>query len=85
MKIAKKLHAQPDPTTRKGRPHIDFFVSYQGRVVARFGIRRGSEKDKGHDYIPKLIHLTPHEAKPFAQCTLSYDFWVDRLRERGII
>lgn len=85
LKIVEKLRAQPDPKPKKGRPHVEYVVSYQGRIVARFGIRRGSEKDKGHDHIPHLIHLRPHEAKLFAQCTHSYEFWVERLREQGLI
>jgi len=85
LKIAEKLRAQPDPKPKKGRPHVDYFVCFQGQIVARFGIRRGSEKDKGHDHIPRLIHLRPNEAKLFAQCTHSYDYWVERLREQGVI
>ncbi len=81
--IAKKLSAQK--VSKKNRPHDDYVVYFQGRLVARFGIRRGSEKDAGHDHIPGAIHLGPHEARLFGQCDITYDAWVERMREIGII
>jgi len=83
IKIAEKLGAQK--VSKKGRPHDDYLVFYEGMLIAKFGIRRGSEKDKGHDFIPPAIHLSSNEAKLFAQCSLSYEFWVEKMKEKGII
>jgi hypothetical protein len=83
MKIAEKLRAQK--SSKKGRTHDDYFVFHEGRLIAKFSIRHGSEKDKGHDFISQAIYLGPHDAKLFAQCTHSYDFWVEKMREKGII
>lgn len=82
--IAKKLKATPAPT-KKGRAHDDYLVFFQGQLVAKFGIRHGSAKDQGHDHIPSAIHLGPHDAKLFAQCKKDYDFWVEKMREKGFI
>jgi hypothetical protein len=81
--IAKKLGAVLHP--KKNRPHDLYVVSYQGRQVASFGIRRAREKDKGHDHIPGQIYLSPHDAKLFGQCEHTYDYWVEKMREKGII
>ena len=83
IKIAEKLKAQKSP--RKGRAHDDYFVFYQGRMITKFSIRRGSEKDKGHDFLCRAIHLGPHDAKLFGQCEISYEDWVENLRDKGII
>jgi hypothetical protein len=83
IKIADKLKAEQH--YKKGRPHDLYVVSYGGKTVAMFGIRRGSEKDKGHDHIPGKIHLGKHDAKLFAQCDHSYEFWVEEMKKKGII
>src|SRR5271163_2292145 len=83
IKIAKKLGAQK--VVKKNRPHDNYLVFQDGLLVARFSIRRGSEKDKGHDHIPAEIHLSAHDAKLFAQCAHAYDYWVEEMRIKGII
>lgn len=84
IEIARKLKAQL-LTSKKGRAHDDYVVYFQGQLVARFGIRHGSEKDKGHDHISAAIHLGPHDAKLFGQCKKDYEFWVEKMREKGFI
>jgi hypothetical protein len=83
IEIARKLGASKH--SKKNRPHDLYQVSYGGRIVATFGIRRGSEKDKGHDHIPGAIHLSPHDAKLFGQCDHTYDFWVEQMQQKGLI
>ena len=83
LEIAKKLKATKH--SKKNRPHDLYVVSFGGRIVATFGIRRGSEKDKGHDHIPGAIHLGPRVAKLFGQCDPDYEFWVQQMRDKGII
>jgi hypothetical protein len=81
--IAGKLQASKDP--KKNRPHDLYRVWFGGRLVASFGVSRGSKKDKGQGHIPRQIHLTPHETQLFAQCDLTYEAWVEKMREKGII
>jgi hypothetical protein len=83
LRIAEKLGARQ--TSKKNRAHDDYVVYFNGQIVARFGIRRGSEKDKGHDHVPGAIHLGPRDAKLFGQCDITYDAWVETMRVKGII
>ena len=78
--IAKKLKASFAP----GRKHELAQIYYAGKLIASFGIRRAS-KDIGHDYIPNQIHVSMHQAKSLAKCTMSYDDWVARLKEKALI
>ena len=82
-KIAEKLGAVRHP--KKNRPHDLYPVYHAGRLVAHFGIRRSSEKDKGHDHIPSSIFLSPHAALLLAQCPMSREDWLNVLRGRGMI
>lgn len=83
IKIVTKLKSRK--SSKKGRAHDDYFVSYAGRLIAKVSIRHGSQKDQGHDYICRAIHLGPHDARLFGQCQIEYDDWLERLREKGII
>jgi hypothetical protein len=60
-------------------------IFHEGKLIAHFGMRRGSEKDKGHDHIIKDLHLNPHKARLLAQCPLSKEQWLEILRVKGII
>ena len=46
---------------------------------------RGSEKDKGHDHMPKDLHIGPSKARLLGQCPLTRDAYLDLLREQGLI
>jgi hypothetical protein len=83
IKIAAKLGAEK--SSKKGRPHDDYFVYFAGKLIAKFSIRHGSEKDKGHDFISQAIHLGPHDARLFGQCHMEYNDWVAKMREKGVI
>jgi hypothetical protein len=83
LDIAAKLQAVNH--SKKNRPHDLYLVYFGGQLVASFGIRRGSAKDMGHDHIPNQIHLGAHDAKLFGQCKRTYEFWVGKMREKGII
>ena len=82
VKIAKKLGATISST---GGAHDLAAVFEDGVLVASFGIRRASEKDKGHDHIPADIHVGPSFAKGLGQCPKSREEWIDVLREKGIV
>jgi hypothetical protein len=81
--IAKKLKATVH--SKKNRPHDLYQVWFDGRLIAAFGISRGSKKDKGQNHIPGAIHLGPHDARLFGQCTHSYEFWVEEMRTKGLL
>jgi hypothetical protein len=82
LAIKDKLKAEPAPL-KKGRPHDLFLVREGGQVVARFGIRRGSNKHLPHDHLPKSLHVTPRQARDLADCPMSREEWIARLREAG--
>jgi hypothetical protein len=63
--IARKLRA----VMVQGRKHDIAAIKYNGQTVAQFGIRRGSRRDQGHDYIPSQIHVTRQGS---ATCPVPY-------------
>lgn len=83
LKIVDKLNAKA--ITSRNKAHDEYAFEYGGVVIAVLSIRRCSEKDKGHDYIPKDIFLSPGQAKRLAQCPLKYDEYIDILIEKRII
>jgi len=80
-KIAKKLEA----VIRKDGPHDVAEIWIAGKLIVSFGIRRGSEKDLGHDYIPAAIFLNAFKAKLLAQCPMSKQQWISALQVKGKI
>lgn len=68
---------------RANKAHDIAYVYHEGRLIASFGIRRGSRKDLGHGHLPGDLHLRPHETLQLAHCTLSRQAWLEKLRERG--
>jgi hypothetical protein len=83
LKIVKKLEAQI--SLRANKPHDIAMVFHNGQCVAMFGIRRGSEKDLGHDHISRDLHLGPHKARLLAQCPLTRDQWIQIMTEKGLV
>jgi len=81
QKIAKKLKAR----VHAGSAHDIAVIEYDGKHVADFGIRRGSRRDQGHGHIPRDIHLNLRDALSLAECSLSYEQWVKRMKEKGLI
>ncbi len=61
QKIVKKLEASKIDSSSKA--HDEYSVEHKGVLVGIISIRRGSEKDKGHDYIPRELHISPNQAK----------------------
>ncbi len=80
LRIARKLDAvnESDPSDE----HDTFAIYHNEILVAAFGIRRSSQKNKGHDHIPKELQVGPNFAKQLAQCTKSKN---DYLRKIGAI
>lgn len=81
QRIAKKLKARIEA----GSAHDIAVIEYNGKHIADFGIRRGSRRDQGHGHIPSDIYLNLRDALSLAQCTLSYENWIQRMKDRGVI
>jgi hypothetical protein len=79
--VARKLKAEYQEGRR---PHKLAIVYYNGQRVTQFGIRRGS-KEEGHGHLPKGIFLSPRETRLFADCTMSYEKWVEKMIEKDKI
>ena len=79
--IARKLKA----VKIAGRRHDIAAIKYNGKTVATFGIRRGSRRDQGHDYIPSQIPVTRQQAVLLADCPMSFEQWVAVMKQKGHI
>jgi len=82
LEIAKKLKAK---IIKRNKPHDIALVYHEGKMVAQFGIRRGSNRNLGHDHIPAQIFLRPRETRLLAQCPLSREEWIKIMSEKGKI
>ncbi len=80
-RIADKLKAE----IRHKRSHDLAVIEHDNKRITQFGIRRGSRKDQGHDHISGAIHLSHHDSLRLAQCPLSRDEWIERMKEKGLI
>lgn len=83
LKIVKKLKAKN--ISRKSSAHDEYGLEHDGRIVVVLGIRRGSEKDKGHDHLLNDLFLNAHHAKNLANCPLSREEYLRILQERGVV
>jgi hypothetical protein len=79
-KIAKKLRAQ---IRSKGKAHDYALVYHGGKLIASFGIRRGSKKSLGHDHVPGRLYISPRQARLLGQCPLKRAGWLAILDEKG--
>jgi hypothetical protein len=73
--IAKKLDAE----LKDGRKHIRATIRWNGKCIASFGIRRGT--NLGHDFIPKQIFVSARQALDLAKCPLSKQGYFEILGE----
>lgn len=81
-RIVSKLNAAVD----RGRGAHDLAsVYYQDHLVVQFGIRRSSRKDTGHGHLPEDLHLSPHHTLRLANCPMSYEEWVERMKQKKVI
>ena len=82
LEIVKKLKAK---VVKRAKPHDIAVVRHEGKIVAQFGVRRGSRKDLGHDHIPEQIFLSPRQARELGRCPLSREDWIKIIREKGLV
>jgi hypothetical protein len=67
---------------RSGREGVEFY--YNGKVIVRFGIRRGSG-DHGHNFIPRHMHLSQKDCRLFRKCDISLEKYIQILKEKQVI
>jgi hypothetical protein len=79
-KIIKKLKAVKVSGTQSA--HDQFEVLYEDTLVTTLSLRRGSQRNKGHDFIPGELGVGPNFAKQMAACTKSR---IEYLKRIGII
>jgi hypothetical protein len=83
IKIRDKLHAVLIP--ERSSAHDVYGIYYGGQIIATFGIRRGSEKDKGHDHIPRNINVSTGFAKQIGLCNKYLEDYLEYLRQVGLL
>ena len=83
LRIAKKLKA--DVKKRPGKAHDIALVYHEGKLVANFGIRRGSKKNLGHDYIPNQLYIRPRQARLLGECPLLREDWIAIMAEKKML
>ncbi|MDG3007774.1 hypothetical protein [Paludisphaera mucosa] len=81
LKIAKKLEAVIKP----GGAHDLAQIHHEGKRIAQFGIRRGSNQDAPHEYIAGQINLSKPECDKMARCLVSRDDWIAQMKAKGHI
>jgi len=81
-KEAEQIAAKLEAEIKEGRGHARALIRWQGRIVASYGIRRGS-RETSHDYVPKQIFLTFRETLDLARCPLTKEGYFEILRQRG--
>ena len=77
LKIVAKLEAQF--ITTRSSAHDEYGVFHNDQMIASFGVRRSSTKNKGHDHIPTELGVGPHFAKDLARCPKSRDDFLRRV------
>jgi hypothetical protein len=82
QKIARKLKAR---SIGAGGAHDIMGVYHGETLIASFGIRRGSEKDKGHDHVQKERGVPTRFAKELGICTKSREQWIELMIAKGEI
>lgn len=80
-KIVKKLNATA--VTSRSSAHDEYEVWEDGVLLGNISIRRSSEKDKGHDFIPRELNISPHQAKDLANCPWSREDYIECMRVKG--
>jgi hypothetical protein len=83
LKIVKKCGAVD--ITQKGDAHDTYGFEHNGQYVVALSVRRGSEKDQGHDHIQRQMHVNTYFAKEFARCNKSVQEWIEKLIEANVI
>jgi hypothetical protein len=82
-KIVRKLKAKVEKSLRSG--HDLATIYYEDEAILSFGIRRSSSKDAGHGHLTEDLLLPAFQVQRLANCPMTYDEWVGRMKEKGVI
>lgn len=80
--IAKKLGAS---ISESNGAHDEADVYHDGKLIASFGIRRGSRKGQGHDHICDELNISRRRCKNLAQCVMSREEWIEEMKQNGYL
>jgi hypothetical protein len=83
VKIATKLNAEY--SSRKNSVHDIALIHHKGKLVAHFGIVRGSNRDSGHNHISKALSVGPHFCKELSICTKTREDWIKELEQKALL
>jgi len=83
MEIIKKLNAVKIESRNKA--HDEYAVEHEGVFLGMIRIRRGSNKEQRHDYIPRELHISPHQARDLALCPWKLTDFIRCMREKGLL
>jgi hypothetical protein len=78
--IARKLGC----VFREGKAHKYAELFEGGKLITRFGIRRGS-KEIPHYHLPRELHLKQNECTRLYDCALTKDSYLELLRQKGYL
>ena len=78
--IARKLQAALKP----GRKHDLAHIRYDGKLIASFGIRRGSGS-LPHLHILNQLHVSFSQARLLVDCPMSFEDWIALMKEKLVI
>lgn len=75
--ITTKLGADRE----EGAKHTKVKVRFEGRIVAKYNIRRGPHAD--HSFVPGQLYLSKTHAERLAACTMTANEYFSVLRKAG--
>jgi hypothetical protein len=75
-KIVKKLRAQERDSTH----HKYYDIWDDGTLLLTFGVSHTPKKDKPQNHLPKDLCLSQYETIQLAQCQISRDDYIKKLR-----
>lgn len=78
--IAKKLQA----TVEAGRKNDLAVITFGGKHICQFGIRRGS-KSLPHPHIASQLFVSNRQAQDLARCPMSFNGWIALMKQKGKI
>jgi hypothetical protein len=81
IEIVKKLQAVKIKSRNKA--HDEYAVEHEGILLGFISIRRGSNKEQGHDYIPRELNISPHQARDLGLCPWKLVDYLRCMRDKG--
>lgn len=82
---AQKAVTKLSATIKSGAKHEIAKIFHDNKLIAQFGICRGSKKDIPHDYVPEQLHLTKAQFMELVLCRISQSEWIALLIQKGIV